>query len=60
MSGIPKLVQAEGQDRNVFNTLKRVIRDIDKLTDEQIARLHFESWDAARRRVGVEIGSDES
>lgn len=55
MSGIPKLVQAEGQDRNVFNTLKRVIRDIDKLTDEQIALLHFESWDAARRRAGVEV-----
>lgn len=60
MSGIPKLLQAEGQDRNVFNTLKRVIRDIDKLTDEQIARLHFESWDEARRRAGVEIGADES
>lgn len=55
MSGIPKLVQGTDQDRNVFNTVKRVIRDIDLLTDEQIARLHFESWDAARKRAGVEV-----
>lgn len=58
MSGIPKLVQGADQDRNVFNTVKRVVRDIDLLTDEQIARLHFETWDCARRRANVKV-SDE-
>lgn len=45
------LKQAEGQDRNVFNSLKRVIRDISKLDNEQLAALHFETWDEARKRT---------
>lgn len=52
---IPKLVQAEGQDRNVFNTLKRVIRDIGMLTDDQLAVLHYESWHEAYMRSGKRI-----
>lgn len=46
-----KLEQAEGQDRNVFNTLKRTIRDLDQLSDEQLAILHFETWHNARLRA---------
>jgi hypothetical protein len=60
MSGIPKLVQGTEQDRNVFNTVKRFVRDIDLLTDEQIARAHFETWDAARRRANVRVDVNES
>lgn len=48
-----KLKQAEGQDRNVFNALKRIVRDLPKLTDEQLAILHFETWHEARVRAGV-------
>lgn len=50
-----KLVQGEGQDRNVFNTLKRTIRDLPKLTDEQLAILHFETWHNARIRAEDKI-----
>lgn len=46
-----KVKQFEGQDRNVFNTLKRVIRDLSKLDNEQLAILHFETWDEARKRT---------
>lgn len=47
-----KIRQSEGQDRNVFNTLKRVIRDISKLDNEQLAILHFETWHEAKSRGG--------
>lgn len=54
-----KVKQAEGQDRNVFNTLKRVIRDIAKLDNEQLAILHFESWHEARQRAsGIDVESE--
>ncbi len=46
-----KIKQSEGQDRNVFNTLKRVIRDLSKLDNEQLAILHFETWDEVRKRT---------
>lgn len=46
-----QLKQPEGQDRNLFNNFKRTIRDIDKLTDEQIAKLHYESWHVAYMRA---------
>lgn len=49
-----KLVQPEGQDRNVFNNFKRVIRDIGKLTDEQLAVLNFELYHEARNRGAVD------
>lgn len=51
-----ELKQADGQDRNVFNTLKRVIRDLSKLDNEQLAILHFETWDEARKRT-IEEGT---
>lgn len=47
--------QGEGQDRNVFNTHKRYIRDIGLLTDEQLAETGFEIWHEARMRSGVRI-----
>lgn len=47
-----KIKQSEGQDRNVFNTLKRVIRDLSKLDNEQLAILHFETWHEAKTRSG--------
>lgn len=62
-NGIPKLVQGAEQDRNVFNNLKRTVRDMSKLTDEQIAFLHYESWHQAYIRSGGVVGGggpDES
>lgn len=50
--------QGEGQDRNVFNTLKRVIRDLDKLTNEQLAVLNFEIYHEARKRGAVNPEDD--
>lgn len=58
MSGIPKLVQGVDQDRNVFNNLKRIVRDMSKLTDEQIAFLHYESWHQAYIRAGGPFGKN--
>lgn len=49
-----KLVQPDGQERNVFNNFKRVIRDIEKLTNEQLAILNFELYHEARNRGAVE------
>lgn len=46
-----KIKQAEGQDRNVFNTAKRLIRDLNKLDNEQLAILHFEIWHEAQKRA---------
>ena len=46
-----KIKQAEGQDRNVFNTAKRVLRDLDKLDNNQLAVLHFEMWHEAQKRA---------
>lgn len=54
-----KLVQAEGQDRNVFNTLKRTIRDLPQLTDEQLAILHFETWHNARIRAEEKMKNEQ-
>lgn len=48
------LKQAEGQDRNVFNNLKRVIRDIEKLDNTQLALLNFEVFHEARKRGAIE------
>lgn len=45
------LKQAEGQDRNVFNNLKRTVRDLSKLSDDQLAILHYETWHTAYMRA---------
>lgn len=52
---VPKLKQGEGQDRNVYNGVKRVLRDISKLTDDQLAVLHYEAWHEAYMRSGKRI-----
>ena len=49
-----KLVQPEGQDRNVFNNFKRCVRDIEKLTNEQLALMNFEVFHEARKRGAIE------
>lgn len=49
-----KLVQPEGQDRNVFNNFKRTIRDLEKLTNEQLAVINFEVYHEARKRGAVD------
>lgn len=49
-----KLKQAEGQDKNVFNNLKRFIRDIEKLDNTQLALVNFEVFHEARKRGAVE------
>lgn len=46
-----KLVKPENQDRNVFNAVKRIIRDLSKLDNEQLAVLHFEIWHEAQKRA---------
>lgn len=48
------LKKAEGQDDQVFENLKAVIRDISKLNNEQIALLSFECFHEARLRGAVE------
>lgn len=52
-----KLVQPEGQDRNVFNNFKRFISNLPKLTPEQLAIVNFEIVHEARMRGAKE--SDE-
>lgn len=49
-----KVKQAEGQDRNVFNTLNRLLKNLGKLDNEQLAILNFEIWHEARKRGAVE------
>lgn len=49
-----KLVQPDCQDKNVFNNFKRTLRDIDKLTNEQLALINFEVFHTARKRGAVE------
>lgn len=46
-----KLVKPENQDRNVFNAVKRIIRDLSKLDNKQLAILHFEIWHEAQKRA---------
>lgn len=53
-----KVKQGEGQDRNVFNTLKRTLRDINLLTDEQLAIVSFEVWHEARIRTVKDEAND--
>lgn len=45
-----KLEQGENQDRNVFNNLKRVIKNLGNLTNEQLVILNFECFHEARKR----------
>jgi hypothetical protein len=54
-----KHIQPLGQDRNVFNLFKRVVRDISKLTDEQIAALHYESWHEAYVRSSGKVTEEQ-
>lgn len=58
LPSVDKLVKPESQDRNTFNTLKRLIKAMNELTDEQIAVLHFESWNEAYKRSGKETVND--
>lgn len=44
----------DGQDRNVFNNFKRALRDVPKLTNEQLALMNFEIFHEARKRGAVE------
>lgn len=58
---IPQLSQMKqgvDQDRNVFNGLKRVLRDISLLTDDQLAIMHYESWHEAYLRSGKRIDEE--
>lgn len=55
---VSKIKQGDDQDRNVFNTLKRVLRDISQLTDDQLAVLHYESWHEAYLRSGKRIDEE--
>lgn len=48
-----KLEQGEGQDKNVFNNLKRTIKNLPVLTAPQLAILNFELFHEARKRGAV-------
>jgi hypothetical protein len=50
---IVKAKQGDNQDRNVYNAYKRLLRDIKKLTNEQLAELNFEVYHEARMRGAV-------
>lgn len=45
-----KIVQGEGQDRNVYNAVKRIVRDMSLLTNEQLAIIHYEAYHEAFKR----------
>lgn len=56
-----QIKQPDGQDRNIFNNFKRVLKNINNLTDEQLAILHYESWhEASMRASGIETSDRES
>lgn len=52
---VPHAKQGEGQDRNVYNSYKRLIKNLPLLTADQIASIHFESWNEAYMRSGKQI-----
>lgn len=50
---LDKIIQGEGQDRNVFNNFKRLVKSLGQLTNEQLALIHFEVWHEARLRAAA-------
>lgn len=54
MSKKPDVLKVKPDDMPLalWNSFKRVIKDMAKLTNEQIAALHYESWHAAYTRSG--------
>lgn len=60
MSKKPAVMKNKPDDQPValWNSFKRVIKDMGNLTNEQIAAIHYESWHAAFvRSEGVEPGN---
>lgn len=49
----------EGMPIALWNSFKRVIKDMDQLTNDQVAALHYESWHTAFTRAGG-IAQDET
>lgn len=49
-SDIKNLVCPEGQDKTTFNAYKRIIKELDNLTNEQISGLHYLTWETAYKR----------
>ena len=47
--------QPEGQPLALWNSFKRVIKDMGTLSDEQLAALHYEAWHAAYIRSGGKV-----
>lgn len=52
---VPRAKQGDEQDRNVYNAYKRFIKLLPQMTDDQIASVHFESWNEAYMRSGKRI-----
>lgn len=54
MSKKPDVLKVKPDDMPLalWNSFKRVIKDMGKLTNEQIAALHYESWHTAFTRAG--------
>lgn len=46
-----KLVQGESQEKRIFNLAKRFVKELPNMTNEQLAIIHFEIWDEARKRA---------
>ena len=48
----------EDQPTALWNSFKRVIKDMGNLTDEQIAAIHYESYHAAFVRTGGKVSEE--
>lgn len=60
MSKKPEVLKNKPDDQPValWNSFKSVIKNMGKLTDEQLASIHYESWHAAYTRASG-IAQDE-
>lgn len=54
MSKKPEVLRTKPDNMPValWNSFKSIVKNMDKLTNEQIAALHYESWHVAYTRSG--------
>lgn len=62
MSNKPDVLKKKPDDMPLalWNSFKRVIKDMNQLTNEQIAALHYESWHTAFTRSGGMFQDEQS
>lgn len=49
-SDIKNIPYPEGQAKTTFNAYKRILKEMDNLTNEQISGLHYVTWETAYKR----------